>query len=70
MNLTSLNLRILVSVYSIGASLNKEIFKSKTMVNMIGISVGVAIATYGEAKINSWGVLLQLGAVAFKVLQV
>jgi hypothetical protein len=66
MNSTSLNLRILVSVYSIGVSLKKEIFKSKTMANMIGISVGVAIAAYGEAKFDSWGVLLQLGAVAFE----
>jgi len=36
------------------------------MANMIGISVGVAIAAYGEAKFDSWGVLLQLGAVAFE----
>jgi hypothetical protein len=67
MNLTSLNLRILVSVYSIGASLKKEIFKSKTMANMIGILVGVAIESYGESKFDSWGVFLQLGAVAFEV---
>jgi len=33
---------------------------------MIGISVGVAIAAYGEAKFDSWGVLLQLGAVVFE----
>eukprot|EP01018_Ginkgo_biloba_P013830 Gb_32084 [translate_table: standard] len=55
-----------VAVYSIGVALKKENFKSNTMANMIGISVGVAIAAYGEAKFNAWGVLLQLGAVAFE----
>ncbi|MBA0574278.1 hypothetical protein Golob_001499 [Gossypium lobatum] len=36
------------------------------MVNMISISFGVAIAAYGEARFDSWGVMLQLGAVAFE----
>ena len=47
-----------VVVYSIGVSLKKETIQSNTMSNMIGISVGVAIAAYGEAKFDSWGVLL------------
>ncbi|GLJ31327.1 hypothetical protein SUGI_0628540 [Cryptomeria japonica] len=55
-----------VAVYSIGVGLKRDTFKSNTMANMIGISVGVAIAAYGEAKFNSWGVMLQLGAVAFE----
>ncbi|KAJ7538862.1 hypothetical protein O6H91_11G065900 [Diphasiastrum complanatum] len=55
-----------VAVYSIGVMLKKETFKSETMANMLGISVGVAIAAYGEAKFNGWGVFLQLGAVAFE----
>ncbi|KAL6980194.1 hypothetical protein U1Q18_021839 [Sarracenia purpurea var. burkii] len=55
-----------VAVYSIGILFNKESFKSDTMANMLSISVGVAIAAYGEAKFDSWGVLLQLGAVAFE----
>ncbi|KAH9291360.1 hypothetical protein KI387_043450 [Taxus chinensis] len=55
-----------VAVYSIGVGLKKENFKSNTMANMIGISVGVAIAAYGEAKFNTWGVMLQLGAVGFE----
>lgn len=55
-----------VAVYSIGVSLKRENFKSQTMANMIGISVGVGIAAYGEAKFNGWGVMLQLGAVAFE----
>ncbi|KAK3032408.1 hypothetical protein RJ639_036425 [Escallonia herrerae] len=55
-----------VAVYSIGISLKKETYKSQTMLNMISISVGVAIAAYGEAKFDTFGVLLQLGAVAFE----
>lgn len=55
-----------VAVYSIGVSLKKESFKTDTMANMLSISVGVAIAAYGEAKFDSWGVILQLGAVAFE----
>ncbi|CAL5440287.1 unnamed protein product [Camellia sinensis] len=55
-----------VAVYSIGILFKKDSFKSETMVNMISISIGVAIAAYGEAKFDSWGVFLQLGAVAFE----
>ncbi|KAE9464400.1 hypothetical protein C3L33_03695, partial [Rhododendron williamsianum] len=36
------------------------------MANMVSISIGVAIAAYGEAKFDTWGVVLQLGAVAFE----
>uniref|UniRef100_A0A7N0U9B4 Sugar phosphate transporter domain-containing protein n=1 Tax=Kalanchoe fedtschenkoi TaxID=63787 RepID=A0A7N0U9B4_KALFE len=55
-----------VAVYSIGVLFNKEGFKSNTMANMLAISFGVGIAAYGEAKFNTWGVILQLGAVAFE----
>ncbi|XP_058113201.1 probable sugar phosphate/phosphate translocator At5g25400 [Magnolia sinica] len=55
-----------VAVYSISVGLKKEQFKSNTMANMLSISVGVAIAAYGEARFDSWGVALQLGAVAFE----
>lgn len=55
-----------VAVYSIGVLSKKESFKSETMANMVSISIGVAIAAYGEAKFDSWGVILQLGAVAFE----
>ncbi|GAB4832871.1 hypothetical protein Ancab_006887 [Ancistrocladus abbreviatus] len=55
-----------VAVYSVGVVLKKDPFKSDTMANMVSISVGVAIAAYGEAKFDSWGVTLQLGAVAFE----
>ncbi|GMN60840.1 hypothetical protein TIFTF001_029936 [Ficus carica] len=55
-----------VAVYSIGVLFKKDAFRSETMLNMISISIGVAIAAYGEAKFDSWGVLLQLLAVAFE----
>ncbi|XP_015901813.2 probable sugar phosphate/phosphate translocator At5g25400 [Ziziphus jujuba] len=55
-----------VAVYSIGVSFKKDSFKYDTMINMVSISLGVAIAAYGEAKFDSWGVFLQLCAVAFE----
>lgn len=53
-----------VAVYSIGVMMKKETFRSNTMINMVSISFGVAIAAYGEAKFDTFGVFLQLGAVA------
>ncbi|KAL2518008.1 putative sugar phosphate/phosphate translocator [Abeliophyllum distichum] len=55
-----------VAVYTIGILLKKDAFKSNTMGNMLAISLGVAVAAYGEAKYDSWGVFLQLGAVVFE----
>ncbi|GMI88490.1 hypothetical protein like AT5G25400 [Hibiscus trionum] len=55
-----------VAVYSIGVLLKKDSFKTDTMVNMLSISLGVAVAAYGEARFDTWGVILQLGAVAFE----
>lgn len=55
-----------VAVYSIGVVFKKEAFKNETMANMVSISLGVAIAAYGEAKFDVWGVTLQLLAVAFE----
>ncbi|CAA2974054.1 probable sugar phosphate phosphate translocator At5g25400 [Olea europaea subsp. europaea] len=55
-----------VAVYSIGVIFKKETFRSETMTNMISISIGVGVAAYGEAKFDGWGVILQLGAVAFE----
>ena len=55
-----------VAVYSIGVLFKKDSFKSDTMLNMLSISFGVAIAAYGEAKFDSFGVMLQLLAVAFE----
>ncbi|KAK7283078.1 hypothetical protein RIF29_12336 [Crotalaria pallida] len=55
-----------VAVYSIGVMLKKDHYKNDTMLNMLSISLGVAVAAYGEARFDTWGVLLQLGAVAFE----
>ncbi|GAB4828293.1 hypothetical protein Ancab_035207 [Ancistrocladus abbreviatus] len=55
-----------VAVYSVGVLLKRDPFKADTMANMVSISIGVAIAAYGEAKFDTWGVTLQLGAVAFE----
>ncbi|KAE9609713.1 hypothetical protein Lal_00006772 [Lupinus albus] len=55
-----------VAVYSIGVLFKKESFKSEIMANMVSISLGVAVAAYGEAKFDVWGVTLQLMAVAFE----
>ncbi|KAJ8461192.1 hypothetical protein OPV22_034118 [Ensete ventricosum] len=55
-----------VAVYSIGVFFKKESFKSASMLNMLSISFGVAIAAYGEARFDVTGVSLQLGAVAFE----
>ncbi|KAG6489682.1 probable sugar phosphate/phosphate translocator At2g25520 [Zingiber officinale] len=55
-----------VAVYSVGVLLNKESYRSSSMLNMLSISFGVAIAAYGEARFDAWGVALQLGAVAFE----
>ncbi|KAL0307153.1 UNVERIFIED_CONTAM: putative sugar phosphate/phosphate translocator [Sesamum radiatum] len=41
-----------VIVYTIGILFKKDSYKTSTMFNMLVISVGVAIASYGEAK--SW----------------
>ncbi|KAI3949655.1 hypothetical protein MKW92_006634 [Papaver armeniacum] len=48
------------------ALMPKETFACETMANMLSISFGVAIAAYGEAKFDTWGVILQLAAVAFE----
>lgn len=55
-----------VAVYSIGVLFRKESYKNDTMFNMLSISLGVAVAAYGEARFDTWGVILQLGAVAFE----
>ncbi|KAL5550043.1 hypothetical protein UlMin_000219 [Ulmus minor] len=47
-----------VTVYSIG--------KLEKMLNMISISIGVAIAAYSEAKFDTFGVMLQFLAMSFE----
>ncbi|XP_055831319.1 probable sugar phosphate/phosphate translocator At4g32390 [Solanum dulcamara] len=49
-----------VAVYTIGVLFKKDSFKKSSMCNMLAISIGVAIAAYGESKFDSFGVSLQL----------
>jgi len=53
-----------VAVYSTGILLKKDDYKNSRMLNMLSISLGVAVAAYGEARFDVWGVTLQLAAVA------
>ncbi|XP_041005089.1 probable sugar phosphate/phosphate translocator At4g32390 [Juglans microcarpa x Juglans regia] len=55
-----------VAVYSLGLAFKRDTFKSDTMLNMVSISLGVGVAAYGEAKFDTWGVMLQLLAVVFE----
>ncbi|KAL5548258.1 hypothetical protein UlMin_003489 [Ulmus minor] len=58
-----------VVVYSIGVLFKKDGFKSEMMLNMVSISIGVTIAAYGEAKFDTFGVVLQLLAMSFEAIQ-
>lgn len=55
-----------VAVYMLGVGFGKDTFRCPTFSNMVLISIGVAIAAYGEANFNATGVSLQLGAVGFE----
>ncbi|XP_020101224.1 probable sugar phosphate/phosphate translocator At4g32390 [Ananas comosus] len=55
-----------VAVYSVGVAFGKEGFRASAMANMLSISLGVAVAAYGEARFDARGVALQLAAVAFE----
>ena len=53
-----------VAVYSLAVAFRTDSFRRASMLNMLGISAGVAVAAYGEARFDAFGVLLQLAAVA------
>lgn len=55
-----------VAVYVLGVAFGKDGFRCATFSNMVLISIGVAVAAYGEANFNLTGVSLQLGAVLFE----
>ncbi|CAI7849147.1 unnamed protein product [Closterium sp. NIES-54] len=58
-----------VAVYLLGVLFTREVFKTSAFANMVAITVGVAVAAYGEANFNLTGVLLQLAAVCFEALR-
>jgi len=53
-----------VSVFAIGCVFGMESYNPKTLVNMIVVTIGVIIASYGEINFVVIGVLLQLASVA------
>ncbi|CAD6268858.1 unnamed protein product [Miscanthus lutarioriparius] len=53
-----------IAVYSLAIALRTDAFRRATLLNMLAISVGVAVAAYGEARFDVFGVALQLLAVA------
>lgn len=52
-----------VAVFIVGCSMGTEVFSLDTAGNMIVVSIGVAIASYGELNFVLMGVLLQLASV-------
>ena len=53
-----------VSVFAVGCLFGMETYNPKTLVNMIVVTIGVIIASYGEINFVVIGVLLQLASVA------
>ena len=53
-----------VSVFTVGCLFGMETYSPKTLVNMVIITIGVVIASYGEINFVVIGVLLQLASVA------
>ena len=52
-----------VAVFGVGCGLGTESYNNNTMLNMVVVTIGVAIASYGEINFVVLGVLLQLAAV-------
>ena len=52
-----------VAVFGVGCGLGTESYNHNTMLNMVIVTIGVAIASYGEINFVVLGVLLQLAAV-------
>lgn len=56
-------------VYTCGILFKLEKFKARTMMNMLVISVGVAIASYGELNFHLTGFVLLLGSIFAEALR-
>ena len=52
-----------VAVFGVGCGLGTESYNHGTFMNMVIVTIGVAIASYGEINFVVLGVLLQLAAV-------
>ena len=53
-----------VSVFTVGILFGMETYNPKTLANMIVVTIGVIIASYGEINFVVIGVLFQLASVA------
>ena len=53
-----------VAVFTTGTMFGTETFSTNTLVNMLVITVGVMIASYGEINFILIGVLVQLASIA------
>lgn len=53
-----------VSVFTVGCLFGMETYNPKTLTNMVVVTIGVIIASYGEINFVVIGVLLQLASVA------
>jgi len=57
-------------VYSVGCALKVEVFNTPTLANVLVITVGVLIASYGELNFNWTGFLLQLGSIGAEAVRI
>ncbi|KAL9247836.1 hypothetical protein vseg_021221 [Gypsophila vaccaria] len=55
-----------VMVYTLNLLMKTHKFEARVMSNMVLISIGVAIAAYGEARFDAYGVSLQMLALLFE----
>ncbi|KAB8092666.1 hypothetical protein EE612_018997, partial [Oryza sativa] len=55
-----------VTVYCLAVAFRTDSFRHASMLNMLGISAGIAVAAYGEARFDAFGVILQLVAITAK----
>jgi hypothetical protein len=57
-----------VAVYCLAVAFRTDSFRHVSMLNMLGISVGVAVTAYGEARFDAFGVMLQFAAEATRLV--
>jgi len=53
-----------VCVFVVGVAFGTEKYVNVTMINMLVVTVGVMIASYGEINFHPLGVALQVGVFA------
>ena len=57
-------------VYTVGCVFKVEKYKRETMMNMLVIALGVAIASYGELNFNLTGFMLLIGSIACEAVRI